>query len=96
MRRVDCIGMVGKFPTPKGLVMFWDTGRLVSPVDFAEIIALQHSAFSGSRNNRRRAMAQVYNHVSRIAHEVNVWPIGIAAVADDGRILVTEPWFEEK
>lgn len=88
--------MVGKFQTPDGLLMFWDTGRSVTPVQLAEALALQLSAFSGTRNERREAAREAAKFVNKIAQQVNVYPVGKAALAGDGRILVTEPWFEEK
>ena len=96
MKRVDCVGMVGKYPTPKGSVMFYDTGRTVSPVDLAEALALQHSAFTGSGASKEEAKKKAYKFVEEIAKKVNVYPVGYAALTDDGRILVTEPWFESK
>ena len=85
MVKVQCVGMVGKYPTPKGLLMFYDTGRCLTPVDLAEALALQHSFFQ-----------KLYKFMNEIAHKVDVYPIGQAALADDGRIFVTEPWFESK
>ncbi len=96
MKRVDCIGMVGKFPTPKGLLMFWDTGRTIAPVQLAELLALQHSVFNATGETRKEAWGKVASLMREVAHQANVYPTGQAAVADDGRILVTEPWFSEK
>lgn len=41
MRRVVCLGIVGKLPTPDGPQTFYDTGRTVSPADVARALALQ-------------------------------------------------------
>jgi hypothetical protein len=95
MRRVDCLGIVGKLPTPKGLRTFWDTGRRISAVEVAEAITLQHSYFLGV-GEQKNTTNQLYDFATRIATKANVYPVGYAALADDGRILVTEPWFEEK
>lgn len=95
MKRVECLGIVGKFPTPDGMVTFYDTGRKMSPVDIAEAITLQHSYFGGIGEQGETAK-QLYDFTTRIAKKANVYPIGYAALAEDGRILVTEPWFESK
>ena len=96
MKRVDCVGMIGKFPTPKGLLMFWDTGKSMTPVQLAESLALQHSVFGATGEKRKEAIKKISNLIIEIAHQVNVYPIGQAALADDGRILVTEPYYDEK
>lgn len=96
MIKVDCVGMVGKLPTPKGLLMFWDTGKSISPLQLAEIIALQHSVFSATGKSQKEAWGKVTELMTKITQETNVYPVGQAALADDGRILVTEPWFESK
>ncbi len=95
MIKVDCVGMVGKFPTPKGLVMFYDTGRCLSPIELAEALALQHSYFSEGINSKD-VSKKLYDFINGVAHKVNVFPVGQAALADDGRIFVTEPWFKSK
>ena len=95
MKRVECIGIVGKFPTPKGAQTFYDTGRKVSAVDVAEALTLQHSYFGGI-GKQEDTTKQLYDFATRMAKKVNVYPIGYAALAEDGRILVTEPWFEAK
>ena len=96
MRRVDCIGMVGKLPTPKGKKMFWDTGRSVTPVQLAELLALRHSYFSSTAEEIKEITSKIYSLMRELAEGINVYPIGFAGIADDGRVLVTEPWFEEK
>ena len=96
MKRVDCIGMVGRLETPKGLLMFWDTGKAITPIQFAEILALQHSVFSATGKAQQDAVDKIFKLTTEIIHQVNVWPVGQGALADDGRILVTEPWYEEK
>jgi len=96
VKRVECVGMVGKFPTPKGLVTFYDTGKSVSPVELVEALALQHSAFTGTPASKEQAGKKAYKFIEEIAQKVNVYPVGYAALTDDGRILVTEPWFESK
>ena len=96
MKKVECVGMVGKYPTPKGLVMFYDTGRSVTPVMLAEIIALQHSFYQLPESKRGDVTEKLIKKAKELAQQVNVYPAGFAALADDGRILVTEPWFEEK
>lgn len=95
MKRVECLGIVGKFPTPKGMKTFYDTGRKVSAVDVAEAITLQHSYFAGIGGQEETAK-QLYGFATQMAKKANVYPIGYAALAEDGRILVTEPWFEVK
>lgn len=96
MKKVECIGMVGKYPTPKGLLMFWDTGRAVTPVQLAEMYALQHSVFQATGKQREEAINKIYAKATELANQVNVWPVGFAALVDDGRIFVSEPWFNEK
>jgi len=93
MKRVECIGKVDVGNAP---MAFWDTGRLVTPVQLAEVMALQHSAFFACGKTRQEAMKKIYEKATEIAHQVNVYPVGKAALADDGRILVTEPYFNEK
>lgn len=95
MERIECQGMVGKYPTPKGLMMFYDTGRCLTPVELAEALALQHSFFSDGVNEEK-VSRKSYEFMNEVAHKVNVYPVGFAALADDGRIFVTEPWFESK
>jgi len=95
MEKIQCIGMVGKYPTPKGLLMFYDTGRCLSPTDLAEALALQHSYFSGGVDKGKVA-EKLYSFMNEIAHKADVYPIGQATLIDDGRIIVTEPWFEAK
>lgn len=85
--------MVGKLPTPKGLVMFYDTGRCLSPVQLTEALALQHSFFSNGVD-KEKATEEINNFINGIIQKVGVYPVGQAALADDGRILVSEPWFE--
>ena len=94
-KKVQCIGMVGKFPTPEGLLMFYDTGRCLSPLDLAEAMALQHSYFSKGVN-KEEVSEKLYRFMNEVEKKVDVYPIGQAAIADDGRILVTEPFFESK
>ncbi|HUV52910.1 MAG TPA: hypothetical protein VMW64_07530 [Dehalococcoidia bacterium] len=96
MKRIECIGIVGKFPTPKGLVTFYDTGISVSAVEVAEAMALQHAVFNATGEAQKIAIEKVKQFTIEIAQKVNVYPKGYAAFADDGRILVTEPWFESK
>lgn len=96
MKRVDCVGMVGKYPTPKGLVMFWDTGKSVSPVQLAESQAIQHAVYNSSNKDRTRAMEKAGKIVMELARAANVYPEGFAVLADDGRMLVTEPWYFEE
>ena len=95
-KRVDCIGMVGKLPTPKGFLMFWDTGKVTTPVQLAEVLALQHSVFSATGKAKQEAADRTWKLITEIAYQVNVWPAGKAALADDGRILVTEPYYYEE
>jgi len=95
MKKVECLGIVGKFPTPKGIQMFYDTGIKLSAVDIAEALILQHSYLAGIGEQEDTAK-QVYDFATRMAKKANVYPIGYAALAEDGRILVTEPWFESK
>jgi hypothetical protein len=96
VKRVECTGMVGKYPTPKGLLMFWDTGRQITPVQLAEMFALQHSVFQTTGKQRQDAFNKIMSKATEMAQQVNVWPEGYAALTEDGRIFVTEPWFNEK
>ncbi len=91
---MQCVGMVGKLPTPKGSTMFYDTGRQITPVQLAEVLALQHSVSNSNGETRERAILKIIETMTKVANEVNVYPVGQAALAGDGRILVTEPWFE--
>ncbi len=95
MRKVECVGMVGKLPTPEGLLMFYDTGRCLTPVELAEALAFQHTFFSNGID-KGKVTEKLLDFVAEIAHKVNVYPVGQAAIASDGRILVTEPWFESE
>ena len=96
MLKVECIGMVGRYPTPDGEMTFYDTGRFVAPEDLAEALALQHSAFAVTGRQRRKVVREITRLLMKITRKVNVYPVGKAALADDGRILVSEPWFESK
>lgn len=88
--------MVGKYPTPKGLIMFWDTGRKINLEQLNRARALQYASFYATGKIKVDARNKIYNLATDIAHEVNVWPEGYAALTDDGRIFVSEPWFNEK
>lgn len=94
-RQVSCLGIVGKLPTPKGLQTYYDTGRKISPIELAEALTLQHSYFMGIGKSEDTAK-QLHDFATQIAKRTNVYPKGYAALTDDGRILVTEPWFEEE
>jgi hypothetical protein len=99
MKRVECKGMVGKYPNPKGkgMIAFYDTGVSIPPEDVAEAITLQHLAFfATTAAARQQAMEKVVEFTKAMAKKVNVYPKGMAALAEDGRILVTEPYFESK
>ncbi len=93
MRRVECIGKVDVGNAP---MAFWDTGRRVTPIQLAEITALQYTAFFACGHKlREEARRRIWEKANEIAHQVNVYPVGKAALSDDGRILVTEPYFHE-
>jgi hypothetical protein len=80
-----------------GSLTFYDTGRSLAPADFAEAIALQHSYFAVTGRDQKRLVAQkLYDFVASLAKKTGVIPIGKSALSDDGRILVTEPYFEEE
>jgi len=96
MKRVICIGMVGKLPTPEGSVMFYDIGRKVSPAQLNEVRQLLYKAFSGNHKTREEARKRISAKVTEIAKQVNVYPVGKAMLVEDGRILVTESYFNEK
>ncbi|GAI05718.1 unnamed protein product, partial [marine sediment metagenome] len=72
------------------------TGKSITPVQLAESLALQHSVFSATGEERKEAIKKTSNLIIEIAHQVNVYPVGQAALADDGRILVSEPYYDEK
>lgn len=73
---------------------FYDTGRKVSREDLAKAQALQYAAFYATGEIAQDAREKALEHVKTIAKKVNVFPMGKAALTDDGRILVTEPWYE--
>jgi len=80
MKRVECVGIVGKYPTPKGLLMFWDTGRNINPVQLAEFLGLQHSVFQATGKQREEAIRRIQAKATEMANQVNVWPVGYAAL----------------
>ena len=94
MIKIECIGMVGKFPTPEGLVMFYDTGRSIELGDLAELMAKRSSLIEAGPGSIKEAGEGIFELAIEIANKTDVYPAGYAAVAEDGRILVTEPWFE--
>ncbi len=96
MKRVNCVGMVGRYPTPKGSLMFWDTGKSITPVQLVEALALQHSISNATGRAKKEAIGKAYELIMEVVNQTNVYPIGQAALDGDGRILVTEPFYEEK
>ncbi len=93
MKTIQCMGIVGRYETPTGLLTFYDTGVIVPPADMAELLTLHKLVLSGK-------LAEVGNKIfplmRDIAHKANVYPKGYASVAEDGRIFVTEPFYEAK
>jgi hypothetical protein len=96
MKRIECKGMIGKFPTPQGMQTMYDTGQSLSPVDLAEALALQHSVFNATGALQDKAIQRLRDFMTEVVNKVNVYPVGYAGLSDDGRILVTEPWYEAK
>lgn len=86
---------MGKFPTPNGMQTFYDTGQKISPTELAEAMVLQHSMAQGI-GKEEDTVKQIFDFLTKIAKKANVYPVGFAALAEDGRVLVTEPWFESK
>lgn len=96
--RVECVGEAGECPTPKGMMMFWDTGKFITPVQLAEAMALQRFAFCAEGKVRKEAGMKLGKLAMQTALDNNVYPPppGYAALADDGRILVSTPYYEQK
>jgi len=95
MKKIECLGIVGRFPTPNGLRTYYDTGRKLSPTELAEAIVLQHSMVQGI-GDESETVEQLFDYMTRVINKANVYPIGYGALIGDGRIIVTEPWFESK
>ena len=93
---VDCVGMIGKMPTPEGECMFWDTGRTISKEQMKIILALQWQAFHGNAHEQTHAWAKLKTISTDIAVECNVYPPKYACMMDDCRIVVNTPWFKSK
>lgn len=92
--RVDCKGIVGRVDLGEGLVTLFDTGRKVPVVDMAEAVVLRSMALSATdKTDKADIINQIADWTARIAKTVGVYPIGIAWIMDDGRVVVTEPWF---
>lgn len=95
-RKVDCVGMVGKLPTPDGPQNFWDTGKKVNEDALNRIKALQYASFYAPGDVKRDARNKLKLITIQITKEFNVYAVKLAGIADDGRILVNTPWFEEQ
>jgi len=96
MKRVKCIGIVGRYPTSEGMQTLYDTGRIVSLLDSADAIDLRNSIHTLTGKKRDEAKKQALDFISRIQEKYNIYPIGFATLTDEGRILVAKPWFEAK
>ncbi len=96
MKRVNCVGMVGRLPTPGGEFMFWDTGKSATPVQFEEALGQQQAL--ANAEDLKKAVKKAAEVLSPICMAFNVYPPTgcVVAMADDGRILVASPYYDEK
>ena len=94
--RIDCKGIVGRYNTPKGFLTFYDTGIVVNPEDMAELLVLYKTAFNNKEVDMDKLQSQMFAVVNKIALQNNVYSPGIITIAEDGRIFVTEPFYETK
>lgn len=98
MSKVSGLKYVGRQPTPNGVQHFWDSGKVVSPVDFAEIRGFQTAIFNAP-NSRERAKAskKLRAWMEDYHQRSGVYAAGaFVAINDDGRILLTASEYEDE
>ncbi|GAI35400.1 unnamed protein product, partial [marine sediment metagenome] len=61
-----------------------------------ELMALQSRLSEATPESLEQSKRDIFEQCAEIARKTDVYPVGYAAIADDGRIFVTEPWFESK
>ena len=93
---VDCLGMIGKMPTPEGECLYWDTGKKITDEQLKKIKTLQWQACYGNHRERQDAWKKLKTITNEIAQECNVYPPKYAGMTDDCRIVVNTPWFKSK
>ena len=93
---VQCVGMIGKLPTPEGECLFWDTGKKITIEQTKILKSLQWQACYGNRKEQTHAWDRLKTIAQDIATAQNVYPPKYAGLTDDGRIVVNTPWFKTK
>jgi hypothetical protein len=94
MMVIPCVGVVGTYDIPTGRTTFYDTGRKVSSENLDRIKALQHTYFKTRGKEQKKITEKIVELTKEITKESGVYPLkGQAAIAEDGRIFVTQPRF---
>jgi hypothetical protein len=92
--KVYCIKEIdlGNFPG-----RFWDTGVFLTPLELAEGMAMQHSAFMlPEGHEKRKLVRKIADYCMEVSRKHNVWPDGKCGLTEDARIIVDKPYYIRK
>lgn len=99
MSKVSGLKYIGRMMTPdKGPQPFWDSGVVVSPVDFAMMRGFQTAVFNAPNSRERsKASKKLRVWMGEFNLRSGVWAANAFIVIDDeGRILLTAPEYEDE
>lgn len=98
MARVSGLKYVGRAPTPSGVIRFWDSGKMASPVELAEVMGFQ-TALVAARNSRERGKVKkaMWTWMEGFMESINIWSPGVTCtIAEDGRVFVSSPEYDDE
>lgn len=98
MSKITGLKYVGRQITPNGIQHFWDSGKVISPVDFAEIRGFQTAIYNASNSRERsKASKRLRAWMEEYYQRSGVYaPGAFVAINDDGRILLTAAEYEDE